>query len=387
MVTYEVTLLKEFIETMKKPSVNNANDLLNKISPINIAKKKSKQSEIVGKAPGSLIYTGTQKDIQVTMSVIRYNTEEYNKFKIDDVSQASSEKQTEQVSWININGIHDTKIVESIGKDFGLHSLLLEDILNIEQRPKIEQYDKNIVVFFKMLYLTEGELEIEPISIVLGPNYLISFQEREGDIFDNVRGRIENSNGRIRNRGADYLLFALMDAVIDNYFIVMEEIAERLENLEDRLFEDSNEELLYQLQQYRKQIVRMRRSIYPLREVVGRLDRSQYDIIAEDTERFFRDLYDHTIQIIETIETFKETVSSLKDVYMTGVSNRMNEIMKVLTLIATIFIPITFVAGVYGMNFDHMPELHWEYGYPVAWVIMIIMGLGMFVYFKRKKWL
>lgn len=372
---------------MKKPTLNNANDILNKINPINIAKKKSKQREIVGKAPGSLIYTGVQKDSPVTMSVIRYNSDDYKKFKIESVSEASSEKQTEQVSWININGIHDTKIIESIGKDFGLHSLLLEDILNIEQRPKIEQYDDNIVVFFKMLYLTDGKLDIEPISIVLGPNYLISFQEREGDIFDNVRQRIENSHGRIRKRGADYLLFALMDAVIDNYFIVMEEIAERLELLEDRLFEDSDEELLYELQQYRKEIVRMRRSIYPLREVVGRLDRSQYEIIAEDTERFFRDLYDHTIQIIETIETFKETVSSLKDVYMTGVSNRMNEIMKVLTLIATIFIPVTFVAGVYGMNFDHMPELHWEYGYPAAWILMIIMGVGMFVYFKRKKWL
>lgn len=372
---------------MKKPSLNNANEILNKINPINLTKKKSKQSEIVGKAPGSLIYTGMQKDVKVTMSVIRYNSDSYEKFQIDNVSDMGVEKKVEQVSWININGIHDTKIIESIGRDFELHSLLLEDILNIEQRPKIEQYGDNIVVFFKMLYLTDKELDIEPISIVLGPNYLISFQEREGDIFDNVRERIENSNGRIRKRGSDYLLFALMDAVIDNYFVVMEEIAERLEALEDKLFEDSDETLLYELQQYRKQIVRMRRSIYPLREVVGRLDRSQYDIILEDTERFFRDLYDHTIQIIETIETFKETVSSLKDVYMTGVSNRMNEIMKVLTLIATIFIPVTFVAGVYGMNFDHMPELHWEYGYPAAWTLMALMGLGMFIFFRKKKWL
>jgi len=372
---------------MKKPSLNNANEILNKINPIHLTRKKSKQSEIVGKAPGSLIYTGLQKDMKVTMSVIRYNSETYERFQIDNVADASNEKNIEQISWININGIHDTKIIESIGKDFELHSLLLEDILNIEQRPKIEEYEGNMVVFFKMLYITDGKLDIEPLSIVLGPNYLISFQEREGDIFDNVRERIENSHGRIRKRGADYLLFALMDAVIDNYFVVMEDIAERLEELEDKLFEESDEKLLYELQQYRKQIVSMRRSIYPLREVVGRLDRSQYDIIAEDTERFFRDLYDHTIQIIETIETFKETVSSLKDVYMTGVSNRMNEIMKVLTLIATIFIPVTFVAGVYGMNFDNMPELHWEYGYPAAWLLMALMGLGMFVFFRKKKWL
>ena len=238
-----------------------------------------------------------------------------------------------------------------------------------------------------MLYLTDGVLEIEPISLVLGPNYIISFQEKEGDIFDNIRDRIRNGNGKIRKRKSDYLMFALMDAVVDNYFIVMEDIAEKLELLEDRLFEETDNSLLFELQMYRKQIVSMRRSIYPLREVVNKLNRTEFERISDDTERFFRDLYDHTIQIIETIETFKETVSSLKDVYMTGVSNRMNEIMKVLTLIATIFIPITFVAGVYGMNFEYMPELSWKYGYESAWLLMVSMSLAMIVYFKKKKWL
>lgn len=367
--------------------MKKANEILSSINPLKIVRRQSKQKDLVGRAPGSLIYTGDVKDVPVTMTVIRYSDKNYDKFELKSASDAHEEKGNENISWINMDGIHDVSIIKTIGKDFELHSLLLEDILNIEQRPKIEVYGDNLVVFFKMLYLENDKLVIEPISLVLGPNYLISFQEKSGDIFDNVRTRIEDSNGRIRRRGSDYLLFALMDAVVDNYFVVMEDIAEKLELLEDELFEDSDNRLLYELQQYRKQIVNMRRSVYPLREVVSKLNRAEFGIISEDTERFFRDLYDHTIQIIETIETFKETVSSLKDVFMTGVSNRMNEIMKVLTLIATIFIPVTFIAGVYGMNFENMPELGWEYGYASAWALMAIMGISMFVYFKKQKWL
>ncbi|MCB0702331.1 MAG: magnesium/cobalt transporter CorA [Candidatus Kapaibacterium sp.] len=367
---------------MKKP-----NDILKSINPLKLAKKVSRQKELVGKAPGSLIYTGSIVDKPVEISIIRYGEDYFDEFILKNVSEANLEKEIDHISWINVSGIHDVDIVKTIGDDFNLHSLLLEDILNIEQRPKVEVYGENIVVFFKMLYLTDGVLEIEPISLVLGPNYIISFQEKEGDIFDNIRDRIRNGNGKIRKRKSDYLMFALMDAVVDNYFIVMEDIAEKLELLEDRLFEETDNSLLFELQMYRKQIVSMRRSIYPLREVVNKLNRTEFERISDDTERFFRDLYDHTIQIIETIETFKETVSSLKDVYMTGVSNRMNEIMKVLTLIATIFIPITFVAGVYGMNFEYMPELSWKYGYESAWLLMVSMSLAMIVYFKKKKWL
>ncbi|MER3330030.1 MAG: CorA family divalent cation transporter, partial [Candidatus Kapaibacterium sp.] len=196
-------------------------------------------------------------------------------------------KGVDYISWINVDGIHDVEIIKTIGKDFDLHSLLLEDILNIEQRPKIEIYGENLVVFFKMMYIRDNKLDIEPISLVLGPNYLISFQEKKGDIFDNVRSRIQNKNGRIRKRESDYLLFALMDAVVDNYFVVMEDIAEKLELLEDKLFEDTDNKLLYELQQHRKQIVNMRRSVYPLREVVNKLNRVEFGIISEDTERFF----------------------------------------------------------------------------------------------------
>ena len=367
--------------------MKKANEILNSINPLKLTKKISRQKELVGKAPGSLIYTGEVVDVPVELSVIRYSETHYDSFILKKATDAHEEKGVDHISWINVDGIHDVDIIKTIGKDFDLHSLLLEDILNIEQRPKIEIYGDNLVVFFKMMYLRDNKLDIEPISLVLGPNYLISFQEKKGDIFDNVRARIKNTNGRIRKRGSDYLLFALMDAVVDNYFVVMEDIADKLELLEDKLFEDTDNKLLYELQQYRKQIVNMRRSVYPLREVVNKLNRAEFGVISEDTERFFRDLYDHTIQIIETIETFKETVSSLKDVFMTGVSNKMNEIMKVLTLIATIFIPVTFVAGVYGMNFDNMPELSWEYGYEATWGLMLLMGGAMLVYFKKKKWL
>lgn len=367
--------------------MKKANEILNSINPLKLTKKISRQKELVGKAPGSLIYTGEVADVPVELSVIRYSESHYESFILENANNAHEEKKVDHISWINVDGIHDVEIIKTIGKDFDLHSLLLEDILNIEQRPKIEIYGENLVVFFKMMYLRDDKLDIEPISLVLGPNYIISFQEKKGDIFDNVRARIKNQNGRIRKRGSDYLLFALMDAVVDNYFVVMEDIADKLELLEDKLFEETDNRLLYELQQHRKQIVNMRRSVYPLREVVNKLNRAEFGVISEDTERFFRDLYDHTIQIIETIETFKETVSSLKDVFMTGVSNKMNEIMKVLTLIATIFIPITFIAGVYGMNFEYMPELTWEYGYISAWGLMIIMGGAMLVYFKKKKWL
>ncbi|PKL79712.1 MAG: magnesium and cobalt transport protein CorA [Ignavibacteriae bacterium HGW-Ignavibacteriae-4] len=367
--------------------MKKANEILSSINPLKLTKKISRQKELVGKAPGSLIYTGEVVDVPVELSVIRYSETHYDSFILKNATDAHEEKGVDHISWINVDGIHDVDIIKTIGKDFDLHSLLLEDILNIEQRPKIEVYGDNLVVFFKMMYLRDNKLDIEPISLVLGPNYLISFQEKKGDIFDNVRARIKNTNGRIRKRGSDYLLFALMDAVVDNYFVVMEDIADKLELLEDKLFEDTDNKLLYELQQYRKQIVNMRRSVYPLREVVNKLNRAEFGVISEDTERFFRDLYDHTIQIIETIETFKETVSSLKDVFMTGVSNKMNEIMKVLTLIATIFIPVTFVAGVYGMNFEDMPELSWEYGYEATWGLMLLMGGAMLVYFKKKKWL
>lgn len=366
--------------------MKNANEILKSINPLKLAKKINRQKELVGKAPGSLIYTGHVVDEPIEISVIRYSEDHYDSFVLENAADAHEEKGVDHISWINVDGIHDIDVIKTIGKDFNLHSLLLEDILNIDQRPKIEVYGDNMVIFFKMMYLHDDMLDIEPISLVLGPNYLISFQEKKGDIFDNVRSRIQNANGKIRKRGSDYLLFALMDAVVDNYFVVMEDIAEKLELLEDRLFEETDNQLLYELQQYRKQIVSMRRSVYPLREVVNKLNRTEFGVISEDTERFFRDLYDHTIQIIETIETFKETVSSLKDVFMTGVSNRMNEIMKVLTLIATIFIPITFVVGVYGMNFDYMPELHWKYGYAATWGLMLLMGGVMLVYFKKKKW-
>jgi magnesium transporter len=367
---------------MKKP-----NEILKMMNPINMKRQTNKQIKLVGQAPGSLIYTGDIEDSPVEISVIRYGEDFFERQILERVEDAHQEKDNDYVSWINIEGIHDIDVIKQIGNDFNLHPLMLEDILNIEQRPKIDDFDDNIIVFLKMLYVNEGKLIVEPISIVLGPNYIISFQEKPGDVFDNVRTRLENSNGKIRKRGSDYLLYSLMDAVIDNYFLVLEYISEKLEVLEDKMLRSTDNRLLQELQHCRKQVVLIRRSIYPLREIVNKLNREEYEAISAETENFFRDLYDHTIQIIETIETFKETVSSLKDVFMTSVSNKMNEIMKVLTLIATIFIPITFVVGVYGMNFDFMPELRWKYGYVIVWGIMLLMAGSMLLYFKKKKWL
>lgn len=366
--------------------MNKANQILQKMNFKNLNVRKSKQIKKVGQAPGTLIYTGDIEDSPIEISVIRYSEDSFERAIVEKATDVYQEKNEDTITWINIEGIHDTEVIQQIGKDFKLHPLMLEDILNIEQRPKIDNFGDNIIVFLKMLYISETKLIVEPISLVLGPNYLISFQEQPGDVFDNIRLRLENSNGKIRNHRADYLLYSLMDAIIDNYFIVLEDISEKLEFLEDKLFLSTDNQLLYELQHLRKQIVVIRRSVYPLREIVNKLNREEYEAIEEESEKYFRDLYDHTIQIIETIETFKETVASLKDVFMTSISNKMNEIMKVLTLIATIFIPITFVVGVYGMNFENMPELGWKYGYALTWGIMVVMTVSMLLYFKKKKW-
>lgn len=359
----------------------------NPFSQTSNIKKKSRIRETVGKPPGSLIYTGEKREEPVRITVIQYNDDGYIQEEVESLDKAFSYLNSEYVTWINIDGIHDTEMVKDVGERVNLHNLLLEDILSVDQRPKIEEFDDKLLVIFKMLYFKDNDLEVEHTSIILSEHSIISFQEKIGDIFDSLRSRIENKSGRIRQRGSDYLLYAIMDSIVDNYFIVLDEIAERLETLEDELYEDPGKDLLFKLQFYRKKVVELRRSVYPLRETVNKLNQGQSNLIGKDTEDFFKDLYDHTIQIIETIETFKDTIASLKDMYMSIVSNRMNEIMKVLTIIATIFIPLTFIAGVYGMNFENMPELGWEYGYFITWVIFILTFIGMIIYFKRKDWL
>lgn len=349
-------------------------------------KRKSKQ----GLAPGSLVFTGVQKMAQVGITVIHYNGTVYEEKKITHLPDIFELIDTfNGVVWINIDGIHDVETIESLCNYLQIHKLVTEDILNIDQRPKLDEYTDYVLTIMGVFQweASHHSLDSEQISFLLKKNVLISFQEREGDFFEGVRNRLRESKGLIRTRTADYLLYALIDSITDHYFSVLELFGDRLDALEIELLEDPNSKILGKLHSVRQETLLLRRSVYPLREVVSRFEKLEPPLIHPDTRIFIRDLYDHSIQVIDLVETYRELSLSLLDLYMNSVSNRMNEIMKVLTIMASIFIPLTFIVGVYGMNFDHIPELHYRYGYFAVWAIMLIIFVSLLYFFKKKKWL
>lgn len=347
-----------------------------------MARKKER-----GAPPGTLVYTGEHIEQEININLISYNKKELKELKTT-ADKAKKALAKNKVNWINIVGIHDSKIVEQIGKDFSINQLILEDILNINQRPKQETLDKNIYVVLKMLdYKPNGKLVTEQISLILGKGYLITFQEKEGDDFESIRKRLVENKGRIRTMGADYLAYAIIDAIIDNYYQTLEKLGDELENIETKVLEEPKQEYQHKLNQTKKELIILRKSIWPLRDVINGLVRSENKLITKDLNIYLKDLYDHIIQAIDTVETYKDTTSSINDLYMSSISNKMNEVMKVLTIFAAIFIPLTFIAGLYGMNFKYMPELSWEFGYSYAIGIMALIGITMLVYFKKKKWL
>ncbi len=335
------------------------------------------------------MHIGDQKVEAVRITVIDYNEGHFEEKQVDSIQACLSFKTTPTVTWINIDGIHDIKTIEQIGEAFELHPLILEDILSTGQRPKSEDYEKNVFIVLRMLnYNAENSaIETEQVSLVLGPNFVLSFQERIGDVFDSVRDRIRNNKGRIRKTGPDYLTYALMDAMVDSYFMVLEKLGDDIEALEDELVGEPSQKTMQKIHFLKREMISLRRSIWPVRELISGLQRNDSDLITESTSLFIRDVYDHTIQIMDTIESFRDMVSGMLDIYLSSLSNRMNAVMKVLTIIATLFIPLTFVAGIYGMNFEHMPELKWRYGYAAVWSVMIVVALVMLVYFRKKKWL
>jgi magnesium transporter len=293
------------------------------------------------------------------------------------------------VTWINIDGIHEIDVIERLGRHFNLHPLALEDVVNTGQRPKLEDFADYLFVVLKMLAVAEegSEITTEQLSVVLGSNWVLSFQENVGDVFDAIRERIRSNQGRIRKMGADYLVYCLIDAIVDNYFLVLERIGERIEEIEDEVVANPAPETLQALHQLKRQMIVLRKSVWPLREVISRLERWESPLISKATDIYLRDVYDHTIQVIDAVETFRDMLSGMLDIYLSSVSNRMNEVMKVLTIIATIFIPLTLVAGLYGMNFKYMPELEWPWSYPSVLLVMLAIGVVMLFYFRRKRWL
>jgi magnesium transporter len=337
--------------------------------------------------PGTVVYIGKKKTAKVGITIIDYNEREYQKKEVKKIEECFPFKEKDSVTWINIDGVHNTRIIEDIGKCFGIHPLVLEDIGDTTQRPKVEDFDDYIFIVIKMLYYnSKREIQAEQVSLILGENFVISFQETKGDVFDPVRERIEKCKGRIRKMGSDYLLYRLIDAIVDNCFAVLEEMGDEIEVLEEDIVERVAPESLHTIYDFKKDMILLRRSIWPLREVVNAFTREAPALISENTIIYFRDVYDHTIQVIDTAETFRDMLSGLHDTYLSSISNKMNEIMKILTMFATIFIPLTFIVGVYGMNFTFMPELCWRWGYWTVWGLIIIVGVSMIFYFKRKKW-
>lgn len=360
-----------------------------------MAKRKYKRKLKAGLAPGTLVFTGEKKMEQVDFSVMQSGENYYDEKKpnsVKEVIQFISEKPNtmeQRTRWANIDGLHDEEKVAEICHHLELHKLTIEDILSVGQRPKLEEHENYLHIVLRMCMIdpSDGSIDEEQLSFVLQGSLLVTFQEKTGDVFENVRTRVREGKGLIRKRGAGYLLYALLDAVVDHYFVVLEVLGERLEEMELELLDNPGTDSLGRLHVLRREIISLRRSVYPLREVISQFSKIEEPTLEKNTQVFIRDLYDHTIQVIETIEVFRDTATGLLDLYMNSVSNKMNEIMKVLTIIATIFIPLTFVAGVYGMNFSYMPELSWRYGYFTVMGFMLVAGLLMLVYFKRKRWL
>ncbi len=354
-----------------------------------MAKTSNKLSKKAGLAPGTLLHIGAKKSDHIKITAIDYTATDYNEILCDTPQDCFPLKTSPTTSWINVDGLHNTKIIEEIGNYFELHPLLMEDILNTNHRPKMEEFDKYVFVTLKMLGISKSGHSIisEQVSFILGDTWVISFQEQEGDIFDVIRVRIKENKGIMRQQGPDYLLYRLIDTIVDNYFFVTEHFSETIEQLEEKVLKTPDQMSMHQIQKLKRQLIQLRKTIVPLREAVSELQKDRTNLIKEKTLRYLRDVYEHIIQVNESFETQRDMLSSIMDLYLSGISNKMNQVMQTLTIMASIFIPLTFIAGIYGMNFENMPELHWKYGYFGIWGIMILVIIIMIIFFRRKKWL
>jgi magnesium transporter len=348
-----------------------------------------KISRKAGLSPGTLVHIGEKIAEKTKFTLINYDREQLQEKEFAAIDESFSYKDTPPVTWINIDGLHEIDIIEKIGHHFDIHPLTLEDIVNTGQRPKAEDYDDYVFIVFKMLFYDDAKMHItsEQVSIILGAHYLISFQEKEGDVFNFVRERIRKAKGRIRKSGPDYLTYALIDATVDHYFFILEKVGEKLEQIEEELLENPQPRTLQSIHSLKREMIYFRKQVWPIRELLNHLMHEESQLIQESSHIFFRDIYDHTIQVIDTIESMRDVLTGMLDLYLSTLSNKMNEVMKVLTIMATIFIPLTFVAGIYGMNFKFMPELEWKWSYPVLWGVLVAIFVSMLFWFRRKRWL
>jgi magnesium transporter len=348
-----------------------------------------KRSQKAGLPPGTVVHVGEKRTERAKITVLDYDEAHFHEAEVQTVGETLPFKNSPTVTWINVDGIHEVEILDQLGDSFGLHPLVVEDIANTDQRPKTEDFGDYIYVVLRMLQYEKGGEEVvtEQTSLILGERYVLSFQERPGDVFDPIRERIRSYKGRIRKMGADYLAYTLIDSIVDNYFVVLERLGEEIESLEEQLVTNPIPETLQTIHELKREMIFLRKSVWPLREVINALERGESSLIQESTGIYLRDVYDHTIQVIDAVETLRDMISGMLDIYLSSISNRMNEVMKVLTIIATIFIPLTLIAGIYGMNFSYMPELEWPWGYFMVWLVMLVVGGSMLVYFRRRRWL
>ncbi len=348
-----------------------------------------RRSRKAGLPPGTLVHIGEKKVEKVRITVIDYDETRYEEREAESIEECFAYRDKPTVTWINIDGVHDVDMLKRLGDGFGMHPLVLEDILNTDQRPKFEDHGDYLFIVLKMLQFGEEEkdIKVEQVSLIVGQRLVISFQEGPGDVFNPIRDRLRSKKGRIRNMGADYLAYTLMDAVIDGYFFILEGLGERLEALENELIDNPTPDTLHTIHTMKREMLFLRKSVWPLREVVSGFERVGPSLLKKSTHIYLRDVYDHTIQVIDTVETFRDMLTGMLDIYLSSLSNRMNQVMKVLTVIATIFIPLTFIAGVYGMNFRYMPELEWRWGYFTVLAVMGAVGILMAAYFWSRRWL
>ena len=353
---------------------------------------KLKQHSDPGTPPGTLTPMEDRPPEKATIRVFDYTEDHLEERTVERVEECFPYVQTDTITWIDVDRIGDVDVVRTLGEHFNLHPLALEDVLHVPQRPKMETYENHLFIVTRMISFKE-ELDSEQVSMFLGKNYLITFQERPGDCFDPIRDRIRRARGIIRRRRAGYLAYALLDALVDGYFPVLEVMGERIEALEDEVVESPSPATLQRIHEVKGDLLGLRRSMWPQRDAVNALLREETPLIAEETRPYLRDCYDHTVQVMDVVESYREVASGLMDVYLSSLSHRMNEVMHTLTLVATIFIPLTFIAGIYGMNFNpeasrwNLPELNWAWGYPAVWGVMLLVAAGMLTYFRRKRWL
>ena len=349
-------------------------------------RKRITRNMNVGQVPGSL--RKTDSSTPVSIYCYRYNGSQFEEQHASGIKDLTSSPADGMTSWINVNGVHNSDLLQEMGERFSVHPLVLEDIQHTTQRPKLERFDEYLFMTFKMLQYDEDLQDItsEQVSVVLGHGYLLSFQEIEGDVFESIRARLRGKKGRIRNAEADYLAYSLIDSVVDQYFSILEKMEDHIDTLENQILSQGGTNPMAEIHNLKRQLIFLRRAVWPLREMVNALEKDEGQFIRDETKPYLRDVYEHAVQVIDAVEAIRDISSGLHDIYLSTVSNSMNVVMKVLTIIATIFIPLTFVAGIYGMNFQYMPELAWRWGYPAAIGIMLLVAMGMVIYFKRKKW-